>query len=107
MMQEKRTGRGQDRGSTGQRGSQQGGGTPPKAGKPRTIEVPGRPDAEHEPRRDKAYGPGGAEPENVRASSRRDATPIDEPTSNIDDPPLPGEPPGGGRTAEGADTKPL
>ncbi|HZW10993.1 MAG TPA: hypothetical protein VFF69_13910 [Phycisphaerales bacterium] len=83
--------------------------TPPQTQKPRTTEVPGRPEADHEPRREKAYGPGGADPESARVSpsSRQDATPIDEPTSNIDDPPIPGEPPGAERTAEGADTKPL
>lgn len=104
MTSKKPTDKGQKRpGHSGREGGERRA----KSGEtPRTSEVPGRPEADREPRREKAYGPGGAAPEDSGSSRAVDATPVDEPAT-IDNPPLPGEPPGAGRTAEGADTKPL
>src|SRR5262245_30880331 len=72
----------------------QGGPSAPPQGQPQPTshptEIPGRPDVDTEPNRDKAYGPGGGK--------------VIGESSNIDEPnPEPPSSAPGGRTAAGAD----
>jgi hypothetical protein len=72
---------------------------PQRQGQP--IEVPGRPDADRDTDRDKAYGPGGGKPKGTAAGAGgRDAAPA-EPDQGAQDPNQ------SAPTGRGADTKPL
>lgn len=75
-------------------GRDQAGPTDPQSRNP--IQVPGRPDADNNPDRDQAYGPGGGKP----SAAGRDAAPA-EPDQGAQDPNQPA------RTGRGADTKPM
>lgn len=70
---------------------------PQRQGQP--IEVPGRPDADNNPDRDKAYGPGGGQPKGRPGTGPDDAP--GEPDQGAQDPNQ------SAPTGRGADTKPL